>query len=276
MLGLVWAVGCGWDGATDTPIPFEPSPPASPGEASFRAEGTFEVLRVVGLEVKNPDTAHLVTDPDVEWFTQQTAFRLVSRWTPDGVGGVVMEEETCTMEVSVIGGVDTVPGPRLVGSLLPVRLDARIEGERPGDGVTSAPYPDVWGARLDAPLTDSMPMSGEDASAWDQDEDGHPGVTLYLDVVDSDIRWTTYVAQRVIFTLDAEVYDADRVAGAVTVSSAEQVLFEAEPGWLTAVEPQVRPAADPALSYFEATRVSDGTTCADLAARAPAPPPGQF
>lgn len=263
-LGL--ALGCG-SRVSDTPVPFEPETPGSgtPAEAPFDASGRFAAERVVALEVKNPDTAHLVTDPSEDWFTQQTFMYLLGEWEEGPDGAVSIVEETCHIDISVIGGVDTLPGEGLLASLVPVRIQATLAAPEVWADFDSDPYPDVWGAQLDDPLADPLPQEPEDPSQWDQDGDGEPGVTIYLDVVDSDIRWTTYVAQRVVFSLEGAPTSADEVSGVVRVRSAEQVLLDASPAWLNATRPEVRPSPDASLSYFRAVRVDGELSCADLA-----------
>ena len=263
---FLMSIGCGPGLESDTPIPFTP-PPETTGtlvDTVFVPQGTFAVLRVVGLEVKNPDEAHVFTDPDDDYFTQQTFTFLLSTMQP-APEGVHLEEETCVIDVSVIGGVDTLISDTLISSLLSIPLDLTLSDLTPGSMVTSSPYGDLWGARLEDPIGDPLPTEATDPTSWDQDNDGEPGVTIVLWVDDRSLEFgTVYVAQRVVFLLEGTLLSPDEVAGWVRVQSAAQTVLGAEQGYIEDFSPDVRPSPDASLSWFKMIRVDPSFTCSDL------------
>lgn len=263
---ILMTVGCGNGLESDTPVPFTPPPDGTgtPSQVTFSPEGQFAVLRVVGLEVKNPDEAHVFTDPEDDYFTQQTFTWLISTLTPTP-SGVHLTEESCHIDVSVIGGVDTLISEQLVSSLLPIELQMSLSGLSPGDAATTLPYGDVWGARLVDPINDPLPTQATDPTSWDQDLDGEPGVTVVLWVDDRSLEFgTVYVAQRVVFSLEGTLLNRDEVTGLVHVHGAGQTVLGAEQGYIEDFVPDVRPSPDTTLSWFKMLRVDQDFSCVDL------------
>ena len=265
---LFFMGACQSPGPTDTPEPFVPTTPsASSTTSDFELQGTWAVERVVALEVKNLDTYHLFTDPEDEWFTQQTHFYSIAQGQVAEDGTLSLVESICQMDVSVVGGLDTLPGPGLIDALPPMAYSGHWDAA--AQKLSTLPYADIWGAKLAEPLIDPLPQGPGEPGVWDQDEDGHPGVTIILYVVERDLVFgTIYVAQRVTFTLEGWPVGSDRFEGWVGVQAAEQVLLGAEEAYLGGAEPEVKPVMDQTLSYFEAERLPPGSGCEHWAGQA--------
>lgn len=117
---------------------------------------------------------------------------------------------------------------------------------------------DVLGARLENEWRGTLPDDPSDARVFDEDGDGHPGVTVRLfGPVDGSI----YVAQRSWNELRGKIADdGQSVRGEVRWSTEQHVLGSTS-FWLSSspsVEPRLRD------SHFELRKVSERTSCADL------------
>lgn len=259
----IW--GCETRGS-DTPNPYEPpTPGATATPVEFEAQGRFATLRVVAMWVKNLDSAHIFTDPEDDWFIQQTYIYLVSDMQPNEAGGLKVSEETCHMDLSVIGGLDTLPGPGLIDHLLPVQLEGELIAAEPWPQFTTTQYADLWGAKLNAPLTDPLPTDEEHSTVWDQEQDGNPGVTIELVVDESGQQFgLAYITQRVLFRLDGHAVDGERLEGNIHVDGAEQIVLDSPQAYIRLSDPEVKPVDDISLSFFQMIRVADDFDCAQM------------
>ena len=94
-----------------------------------------------------------------------------------------------------------------------------------GATLTAPPTVVVLGAALSDPATDPLPTEGDPATAIDQDEDGHPGVTVDAEtVLCRTPPDQIYLALRASVAMTAVVDDLDRFAGDVTPSLDQSVL----------------------------------------------------
>ncbi len=155
--------------------------------------------------------------------------------------------------------VRTILPQALRGALPPPRVNGRLIEK---DGVmtfTQARQTIVLGAKLEQLETDPLPSAISDPRIYDQDEDGHPGVTVNVrGIVNGDIRvvqrtWTELVAKRVT---------SDRIEGALRFGN-EQVVLEATSSMLSSP-----PAAAPELarSHFRLVRLDASASCSTAVA----------
>lgn len=115
----------------------------------------------------------------------------------------------------------------------------------------------VVGARLDNPARDALPTGPSDPRVYDQDQDGHPGVTVKVDgLVSGEI----YVVQRSWSELEGIQRSSDRFEGYVRFDQ-EQVILGATKKMLRNPLPS-RPDLNRSVFTFE--RVGDDATCASL------------
>jgi hypothetical protein len=156
---------------------------------------------------------------------------------------------------AAIANLKTYVPDRITEFLPPARLEAILAGPAPGDRFFSTELFETFGLRTIG-LDDPLPTSADDERVYDQDEDGHPGVTL---VLGSDLC-EIYIVQRTRTRLSGEVVDGVRVEGTFwsdldkVVLSATQSLCETE----NDLTPSLRP------SRFVLVRVDGGNGAYDL------------
>jgi len=117
------------------------------------------------------------------------------------------------------------------------------------------------GVKLDAPQTEALPVEASDPRVWDQDADGHPGVTIRIaGMTDGEV----YLVQRDIHALDGTV-QGDRIDGLADWSTEQVVLGSDNP----ILDMQTASAKDPnaALSYFRSTRIEPNMDCVAILAQ---------
>ena len=209
----------------------------------------------------------------------------------DLTGRWILRQETATLSrVAVVGRVRTVTrswvlydlthqGERLFGSgrlldiqvaqgaspvtirfpeafrqaMPPSRLDATLRREAQRLRLIQPRAWTVLGARLTDPIREPLPLEASDPRVWDQDGDGHPGVTIEIEGM---VRGRVYVAQRSWSELDGERSGPDRFTGRVRFGE-EQVILGASSRFLKKA-PKNTP--DPTNSRFVLLRVADDAT----------------
>ena len=117
----------------------------------------------------------------------------------------------------------------------------------------------VLGAQLDDPLNDSLPDAESDARVYDQDMDGHPGVTLNINgLIEGDI----YAVIRYVDTLSGAV-NADGLWSGVARDETEQLVIGASQDVLKV---NVTPVAidDPTLNAVTALPISEDAGCTQV------------
>jgi hypothetical protein len=127
---------------------------------------------------------------------------------------------------------------------------------------------DLWGVR-DLPDPAQTPLPTQDDYLtppqsdwiWDEDEDGKPGVTVYMRGL---LNAELHVCKRNIYTFDGAILGPDRIQGLVRETRAESNSITADPAWL-AGEGGSTPDPNPLNSWFDMVRLKDGATCDDVA-----------
>jgi hypothetical protein len=113
----------------------------------------------------------------------------------------------------------------------------------------------VVGARLANPLRDPLPRSASDPHVFDEDQDGHPGLTVEIGGI---LSGEIYVAQRSWTELSGRMVGFDRFNGSVRFGN-EQVVLQATSSFLKR-PPATR--AVPSRSWFRMARMPYDTGCA--------------
>jgi hypothetical protein len=151
--------------------------------------------------------------------------------------------------------------PAALKQVLPrVELDARLEPEADGYRLRQPPRSVVLGARLRDLVRDPLPTSASDLRVFDQDGDGHPGVTVRVRGIASG---ELYVVQRATSLLEGTGRDG-RFSGQVKFSSEDIVLGATRR--ILMLRTNTRP--DLARSTFRLERLPRGSTCREVMARA--------
>jgi hypothetical protein len=135
--------------------------------------------------------------------------------------GFVITERGCRVEAASGGGVTTtIPDaiPRSVPPrdtpLILTRDGAAVRWQRPLV-IT------LVGVHLDDPDAEPLPTEADDPRVWDQDEDGHPGVTVSVSgFASGDI----YVVQRQRASYAGTLDDDGRLSGLVADTSEQSVI----------------------------------------------------
>lgn len=128
--------------------------------------------------------------------------------------------------------------------------------------------PITWesrGVHLENIATDPLPTSPDDPRIFDQDGDGHPGMTVQISgLIQGDI----YVIQRGFTALQGEL-NGDHFDGLVKWTD-EQVTLGASNPILASNQPQNTLDPDPENSFFHSTRLTDDLSCDTILARSDA------
>jgi hypothetical protein len=136
--------------------------------------------------------------------------------------------------------------------------------DRDGDAVVELVLPwdaQVAGARLDDPEADPLPTQADDPRVIDQDADGHPGVSVHVEILGL-IQGDVYVTQRNWTRLVGVLIAADTIRGTIEWR-AEQTVLGATSSWLA--QDQLG-TPDLERSFFIAKRISAGLDCAQIEA----------
>jgi hypothetical protein len=145
-------------------------------------------------------------------------------------------------------------------SLPPVQLDARLTPEGDGWRFQQLPQLSVVGAKLAHPATDPLPREPSEATVFDQDGDGKPGVTVRVSgLVSGEI----YLAQRAISSLDGSA-DSQGARGRVTFRQEQAILGATRD--VLKDPPKSHP--DPRRSRFRLVAVKPTSDCARAIRRA--------
>jgi len=137
-------------------------------------------------------------------------------------------------------------------------------GQRNGTAVVEIVFPwdvQVAGAALDDLENDPLPAKPDDPRVVDQDEDGHPGVTVHVSIFGL-MKGDIYVAQRNRTRLVGTLVAPDTIRGTIEWT-AEQTVLGASASWLTQDQLGI-PDFD--RSFFIARRISPGLDCSQIEA----------
>ncbi len=122
--------------------------------------------------------------------------------------------------------------------------------------------PQHWalqGVHLDDIVNDPLPTDPADPRVFDQDLDGHPGLTVRVTgLINGDI----YVIQRGWNAMLSREFALDRIYGHMTWGNEQVVLGATNSILEQPIESTVDP--DPAKSWFEFVRVAPDFTCTDV------------
>lgn len=244
LLSLTLLVACDDDPVTSsTEMTLTPDELA---EAKIIFEGTY-ALRVMTTSEQEIPVVGLTRSSSV-------AKKLLRVREVDGV--FLAEETFCDIAMNSEGpAAPSVPNELV--SFIPVvesplrvqKQDAQWRWERERSGL-------ALGVRLDRPLSDDLPESADDPAVWDQDEDGHPGVTL---TVSGLIEGNIYTLIRYVDTLSGEV-EGDTWVGH-TKDETEQVIVGASQEVLL-LNINSQAIDDLSLNTVVAYPLNEGSTCA--------------
>jgi hypothetical protein len=164
----------------------------------------------------------------------------------------------------VLCRLDIDSGSRLVSTTLPAAflrslprpfVDARLVHDADGPlRFEQARQTVVVGAHLPVPERDPLPRGPDDPRVYDQDGDGHPGVTIEIGGI---INGEIYVTQRSWTALSGTASGPEGFSGSLRFGN-EQVVLDATSHML-ADPPVSRPV--PSQSWFRLVRLPKSTPC---------------
>ena len=128
-----------------------------------------------------------------------------------------------------------------------------------GDSFSTDRIRILFGARLQNIDSDKLPNKADPVRQFDDDRDGLPGVTVYVNGV---INGEMYTVQRFWTTLDVVVTDKDHLSGLIDFGN-ELSIIDANPAILY-YEPAIEKYKNPNRSYFKAIRIPVDSSCNDL------------
>jgi hypothetical protein len=204
--------------------------------------------------------------------------------TTDGHGHLTATEKLCAVKIKLDTWVDRSIVPQaFVDHTEPLERHLTVESDAPGTPWISDQSIEVRGANLCdgqcdpewSASCDRLPQSGsaqgsDDAptcdqsctgSQCDQDQDGHPGMTMILSGM---FNCELYVAQRWGSALFGEVVDDDTIAGAVVGYFSEQSLLASSSPFCQTGDAESVPEDCAEHQYFKMVRLPAGATCVDV------------
>jgi hypothetical protein len=136
-------------------------------------------------------------------------------------------------EVEIPGGMGETEQPQTtrdgIGAV-PVELELDADGIPVAQEIAW-----TWGIQdMDDPYSDPLPEDADDPRVWDQDDDGHPGVTVHVFAPEGD----RYMVRRAVWSLAAGEASED---GSWTSGSLTFVINEGAVGASSAILESVAP-----------------------------------
>lgn len=192
---------------------------------------------------------------DVELTTVSTAFVDVEQSGPS----VVLRDTYCFTDVRMMPAVASSQVPdAFLASLFPAPRRALLEPNGGGWRFVQHSAIEVRGAAVGDPACDSLPTEEDDPRVWDQDADGHPGLTVNVTVAGL-VSGETYVVQRLQFSLVGKLVDCDTISGSMSWTSEQNVIAASNPLLLASYTYDPHP--DPTRSVFVMRRADPSWTC---------------
>ncbi|QDG53299.1 hypothetical protein FIV42_21900 [Persicimonas caeni] len=174
-----------------------------------------------------------------------------------------MQTEVCAIKVhSSVDVVETHIPKRFVAAMGVVKRPARLVEK---DGAYHLHVPrkfEVLGVRLRAPNSENLPTEADDPRVFDQDGDGHPGMTVRVSGL---IDGSLYIIHRGWDRLRGKLSGLDHIEGAVQWN-LEQVVVDSTSIFL-GDPPESRAHPDSKKNHFEMRRVTNGTDCQTIVKR---------
>jgi hypothetical protein len=183
----------------------------------------------------------------------------VASWSDDG-----LEWEYCTQRAKIdaggLGDTEMLPATDAAIGAAMITLDTQE-----GIGITDQKIAWTWGLQNMAdPLTDPLPTEPDDPRVWDQDEDGHPGVTIKV-LQPPGYR---YMVRRAVWTIKPATITpgASRIEGTLDFTIDEGAVGHDGPNSLATIIPIV-PDADGGT--YTLVRTTEYYSCQQLLAEYP-------
>lgn len=174
-------------------------------------------------------------------------------------GSLTVTAEICSIEVDSGTSLVSIEFPQaFVDSLGMVMKPSTIEPADHGYRFFQPRFTQLLGVRLENPATDPLPTEADDPRVFDQDGDGHPGITVRVTIL-GFIKGEVYVIQRDWNTLNGEFTSPDKIDGLIEWGIEQVVLGASNPFLKARGTNRPDPAAE--HSYFCTTRIDPQMDC---------------
>jgi hypothetical protein len=179
--------------------------------------------------------------------------------------GLAVQEKTCDL-IAENTGSSSIKFPRaLVASIADRSYTYQWQRSGQSSQLSIQGAAEVLGARLVNAARDPLPGSDTDATLFDQDADGNPGISVDVSAkAIVTISGRIYLAQRQIWDETINIIDENTARGSL-VWSQEQKIVGSSNSIFTTVTPVVTPLQD--QSSVALKRLPDGAGCAEILAQ---------
>ena len=194
--------------------------------------------------------------------SQPSDTRTVTRveWTRRGLD-VTWTETICGLSSTEAHTAQITYPDAFLEALPPATRVGRLDRAETGATFTAGPFADVIGAELDDPAHDAMPTSASDPRVFDQDGDGHPGMTIDISAGWGFVEGSVYLAQRNIQSMEGTVVATDRIEGFLTVDMEQVILGATRDDFLEQLN---TPDPTRSANWFVFQQVDASTDCRTL------------
>ena len=233
-----------------------------PSEVALDLSGVWAMVQITSEIAKIPIVGNRTR-------TTTTYLRLIIEQTGDALS--ILETNCGTNIDDGTVMVSTTIPDAFLRSLGVTERAAHLESVSEADPSTGNPSPErrivfpwstqVLGARLEDPENDALPTDAADPRVFDQDNDGHPGMTVRVEIMGL-IGGEVYVVQRNRNRLIGTVVSPGFIQGTIEWET-EQVILAASSPFL-ASGGQGSPDPDPERNFFLARRIDPMLDCADI------------
>jgi len=209
----------------------------------------------------------------------QLVYRLRILQQTSGANNTRQSTTLCAIKLPSVPNIATLTIPPRLAALVPAASAIESEGNylsTRGATLTYAPPPLllVLGARLKNSATDPLPSLTDTSTEWDEDLDGHPGVTVDGMVVGCQAEEELYVALRTGGQLSGTISAQDTIDGTMSIFEAESVVGFSNS--CLALSSSINPHLSPETTFHaqrlaseEQLRTTGNVSCADIIAEAP-------
>ena len=122
--------------------------------------------------------------------------------------------------------------------------------------------PELYGVTLEDPLSETLPTTVDDPRVFDQDNDGHPGMTVFITGI---LDCAAFVVQRNLRSLAGTFVNGDRIEGLMDWTQDQNILGS-DNEILAANHPTSKTDPDASKSRFVVIRIPEDRDCAWLMA----------
>jgi hypothetical protein len=181
-------------------------------------------------------------------------------WTRRGLD-VTWTETLCGLSSTEAHTAQITYPDAFLDALPPATRVGRLDRAEAGAAFTAGPFADVIGVQLDDPANDAMPTRASDPRVFDQDGDGHPGMTIDISAGWGFVEGSLYLAQRNIQSMEGTVVATDRIEGYLDVDMEQVILGATRDDFLEQLN---TPDPTRSANWFVLQQVDASMDCAAL------------